>query len=127
MLQACPGLVDLVEGGEFSSAKTRQLLREYILPGLAEGADTIVLGCTHYHFLASDIAAIAGPSVTIVEPCDAVAWQLARVLPSAASASTSTALATSFYTSGSTAHLSSFLATIGEPFEQVFALPTEEV
>jgi glutamate racemase len=125
LLQACPGLVDLVESGEFSSAKTRRLLREYIAPGLAEGADTIVLGCTHYPFLVDDIAAIAGPTVTIVEPSDAVAGQLARVLPTAAS--TSTALATRFYTSGSTARLSSFLTTIGEPFEQVFALPAGEV
>jgi glutamate racemase len=119
LLQACPGLADRVERAEFGSTATRRLLREYILPGLAEGADTIVLGCTHYAFLATEIAAIAGPLVTIVEPSDAIARQLARVLPTAAPSSRPGATTTRFYTSGPAVQLSSFLAAIGEPFERV--------
>ncbi len=126
ILQACPGLADGVEHAEFRSAATRQLLREYILPGIAEGADTIVLGCTHYAFLAAEIAATAGPRVTIVEPSAAIARQLARVLPIEASVSSPSTTTTSFYTSGSLELLSSFLTAIDEPFEHVLALPAGE-
>ena len=45
--QAGEGLVELVEAGETSSAKGRELLERYLLPMLEQGADHIVLGCTH--------------------------------------------------------------------------------
>ena len=51
LTQACPGLVEHVEAGDFSSTAVRQLLKHYTLPLLEAGADTLVLGCTHYPFL----------------------------------------------------------------------------
>lgn len=122
LLQPCPGLADQVERGDLRSAATRQLLRDYLLPGLAEGADTIVLGCTHYAFLTAEMAALAGPSVGIVEPSEAIARQLARVLGSAGPASVPGTGGVEFHTSGSTGHLASFLAAVGEPAGPVFAL-----
>jgi glutamate racemase len=126
ILQACPGLSDQVERGEFLSGTTRQLLEKYVLPGVAEGADTIVLGCTHYAFLSNEIAAIAGPSVTIVEPSTAIARQLARVLPAATPCVNHSQVKTTYYTSGPLALMSSFLEFIDEPFDQVFSLPAGE-
>lgn len=81
LLQACPGLVERVERGAFNDATTRALLAHHLGPGLAAGADTVVLGCTHYAFLAPAIAALAGPGVSLMEPSAAVARQLVRVLP----------------------------------------------
>jgi glutamate racemase len=78
--QSCPGLVEQVENGDLSSAATRSLVERYVGPLLAEGADTLVLGCTHYPFLAPVIRAVAGPSVTIVDPSAAVARELRRRL-----------------------------------------------
>ena len=49
--QACPGLVEQVEAGELASAATRELVARYTRPLVERGADTIVLGCTHYPFL----------------------------------------------------------------------------
>ena len=46
--QACPGLVEQVEAGELATAATRELVARYTKPLLARGADTLVLGCTHY-------------------------------------------------------------------------------
>ncbi len=46
--QPCPGLVELIEKGDLRSPSLRQLLERYVEPLLAEGADTIILGCTHY-------------------------------------------------------------------------------
>ena len=73
ILMACPGLMDQVEAGDFHSSLTRGLIRSFIDPLLAQGADTLVLGCTHYPFLADEIQGIAGKSVTIIDPSPAVA------------------------------------------------------
>ncbi|WP_394831416.1 glutamate racemase [Pendulispora rubella] len=78
--QPCPGLADRVEAGDLSGPATRGLLEKYVRPAIACGADTIVLGCTHYSFLTGLIAEIAGPHVTIVDPAPAVARQLERRL-----------------------------------------------
>ncbi len=127
ILQPCPGLADQVERGAFQDEATRQLLEKYVLPGVAEGADTIVLGCTHYTFLAKQISLIAGPSVGIVESSEAIARQLSRLLPIPLPESKHGAAGTEFYTSGCTRLMTSFLASIGEPVDRVFALPPGEV
>lgn len=78
--QACPGLVEQVEAGDLSGDKTRLLLGRYVLPLLERGADTLVLGCTHYPFLAPLIQKIAGPGVAVIDSGSAVARQLHRRL-----------------------------------------------
>ncbi|HYR05221.1 MAG TPA: glutamate racemase, partial [Gallionella sp.] len=80
LVQACPGLVEQVEAGNFSGSKTRTLLEQYVLPLLKRQADTIVLGCTHYPFLAPLIREIAGPSVAIIDPSAAIAREVRRRL-----------------------------------------------
>ena len=79
LTQACPGLVEQVELGDLDGPETRQLVREYVAPLLARGADTLVLGCTHYPFLRPVLAELVGPEVTILDTGAAVARQLARV------------------------------------------------
>ena len=83
LMQACPGLVEQVEAGDLSGDKTRALIERYVLPLLEQKADTIVLGCTHYPFLASLIQEIAGPAVVIIDPAAAIARELRRRLASA--------------------------------------------
>jgi glutamate racemase len=78
--QACPGLVEQIEAGALEAPATTALLRRYLRPLLAAGADTIVLGCTHYPFLTHQIQQIAGPDVAIIDAAPAVARQAARVL-----------------------------------------------
>jgi len=80
LMQACPGLVEQVEAGQLSDGKLRALVEQYILPLLANGADTLVLGCTHYPFLTSLIQEIAGSSVAIIDPSPAIARELRRRL-----------------------------------------------
>lgn len=57
-----------------------QIVRRKIEPLLAAGADHLVLGCTHFPHLAEPIREIAGPHVKIIDPSDAVAAQIERVL-----------------------------------------------
>lgn len=80
LMQACPGLVEQVEAGNLCSGETRAMVERYVLPLLAQQADTIVLGCTHYPFLAPLIREIAGPDVTIIDPSPAIARELRRRL-----------------------------------------------
>jgi glutamate racemase len=75
-----PGLVEHVETADLDSAELRGLVEGYVRPLLDQGADTIVLGSTHYVFLRSLVAEVAGDGVTIVDTGEAVARQLARVL-----------------------------------------------
>lgn len=80
VVQPCPGLVERVEQGHWSDAATRTLVEGYVRPLLGEGADTLVLGCTHYPFVADLIRDVAGPGVAVIDTGAAVSRQLARVL-----------------------------------------------
>ncbi|CAN0622353.1 Glutamate racemase [Burkholderia multivorans] len=80
LCQAGHGLVQAVESGDTASPALRALLESYLQPMLDAGADTLVLGCTHYPFLTSTIREIAGDRLAIVDTSDAIARQLARVL-----------------------------------------------
>lgn len=78
--QACPGLVQQVERLELTGPATRELLQRYVSAVLEKGADTIVLGCTHYPFVAPLIEEIAGPHVPVVDTGGAVAKEVNRRL-----------------------------------------------
>ena len=80
IVQPCPGLADCVERGDLHGPRCQMLLTRYLQPLLAEGADTLVLGCTHYPFLIPAIQRLAGPTVAILDPSPAVARQLRRRL-----------------------------------------------
>ena len=76
----CPGLVGQIETGDLDSPTTRQILEEALRPMLAQGADTVVLGCTHYPFVIPLIQQIVGPDVRVIDPAPAIARQVRRVL-----------------------------------------------
>lgn len=78
--QACPGLVELVEDGLVDTPETRAVVRQYVQPLVERGADTLVLGCTHYSFLEALIREEAGAHVTIIDPAEAVARRTASVV-----------------------------------------------
>jgi len=80
VMQACPGLAEQVERGELDTPATRQLVGQYVRPIVSAGADTIVLGCTHYAFLEPVIRDAAGPGVAVIDPAPAVARELRRRL-----------------------------------------------
>ena len=78
--QPCPGLVERVEQGDLQGPQTRELVQRYVQPLLDQGADTLVLGCTHYPFLRGMIGAVAGPQVVLLDTGEAVARHTRRVL-----------------------------------------------
>ncbi|MEE8405901.1 MAG: glutamate racemase [Acidimicrobiia bacterium] len=77
--RACPEWVEMVERGEFSGPDVDATVAAALVPIIDEGADVLVLGCTHFSFLRPTIEKIAGPGVTVVDPALAVAAQTIRV------------------------------------------------
>ncbi len=120
----CPGLVAQIEAGSLDTPETRRILEDSLRPMLAQGIDTVVLGCTHYPFVIPLIQDIAGPGVRVIDPAPAVARQVGRVLEALGLLSTTKDLKGSqspsrpfmqFYTSGDPPALAALLPTlIGE-------------
>jgi glutamate racemase len=79
-IQACPGLVQLIEQGRYQSPQCVRLLNQYLKPLIAQQIDTLVLGCTHYPFLSSLIHQITGAQVTLLETALPVSKELKRRL-----------------------------------------------
>lgn len=76
--QSCPRLVEVVERGDLQGAEARQLVARYTTPLLKSGADTIILGCTHYPFLTPLIREVVGAQVQLIDTGKAVARELKR-------------------------------------------------
>ena len=71
-------LVPLVEAGQADSARAREVLREILTPVAQAGGDQLVLGCTHYPFVAPLFQQALGDGVHIIDTAEAVARQTAR-------------------------------------------------
>jgi glutamate racemase len=78
--QAGAGLVPLIESGQANSEETLELLAKHLEPIQDAGADTLVLGCTHYPFLRKAIRKLLGDSINLIDTSDAVVRQLKRKL-----------------------------------------------
>jgi glutamate racemase len=76
----CPGLVGQIERGDLSGPDTCRILEDALRPMLAAGADTVVMGCTHYPFVIPLIEQIGGGQIRVIDPAPAVARQAKRVL-----------------------------------------------
>lgn len=77
---ACPRFVPLVEAGVFAGDELQAAVHDYLSPLLENGIDTLVMGCTHYPFLADAIAIFSGPDVTLVDPAVDTIKELADIL-----------------------------------------------
>lgn len=76
--QAGQGLVPLIEEGILDGPVMTTLLRQFIDPMLAQGADTLVLGCTHYPFLQSTIQEMYATRLQIIDTSQAIVRQMCR-------------------------------------------------
>lgn len=80
LTRAGTGLVELIEQPQFDEQAVLRLLESFIKPMQAKGADTLVLGCTHYSLIKEQIVKVAGPGMKIVDAGAAVAKELQRRL-----------------------------------------------
>lgn len=81
LTQACPQFVELVEAGCLEGPEVEQAVLRYAEPLVRQGADVLVLGCTHYPFLKPVIAKMFS-HCEIIDTGEAVARQVEKVLPS---------------------------------------------
>jgi glutamate racemase len=65
--RACPLLVPLIEEGLLDDDVTDQMILRYLEPMLADGIDTLVLGCTHYPLLTGTMTRLLNGQVTLVD------------------------------------------------------------
>ena len=77
-----PGLVEQIEAGKLSDVETRQLLQAILSP-YAGKLDALVLGCTHYPFVAKQIRHILGDSVALLDGGEGTARETRRRLEQA--------------------------------------------
>jgi glutamate racemase len=80
---ACPGLVELVERGETSGDAALVLVERLLAPVRAAGVDSLLLGCTHYPYLARIIGEVMGPDVVLVSSADETAFEVRGILSEA--------------------------------------------
>jgi glutamate racemase len=71
---ACPGFVEFVERGQTSGDEVTVLAERLLAPVRDAGVDALLLGCTHYPFIARTISDVMGPSVTLVSSADETAF-----------------------------------------------------
>ena len=69
---ACPKFVTLVEEGKTSGPGVLAAAKEYLEP-ISEHIDTLILGCTHFPFLADVIKEVLGNTITLVNPAQSMA------------------------------------------------------
>lgn len=78
--QVGEGLVPLIESGKIHSLEMNKLLNNYIQPMLEKKIDYLVLGCTHYPFLITQLKKIVGEKVKILDSGEAIARQTKVIL-----------------------------------------------
>ncbi len=125
--QGCPGLVEQVEKGDLAGSDTRMLVERYTQPLLSSGADTMILGCTHYPFLAPLIREVAGEHVALIDTGLAVARQLQRRIETELSESPPGDGSAHFFTSGYVPLASLIMSKLWGNRVDVQELPKEPV
>lgn len=77
---ACPGFVEFVERGRTSGAEVTLLARRMLAPIVEAKVDALLLGCTHYPYLARVISDVVGAEVTLVSSADETAFAVREQL-----------------------------------------------
>lgn len=72
----CSRWANMIENNQINQSEIKQV----ITACHGQGADVIVLGCTHYHWIKDLISEIAGDDVTVLEPSNAIANRIRHIL-----------------------------------------------
>ncbi len=77
---ACPELVPLIQAGDISGHALHEAAKRYAAPLKDAGADTVILGCTHYPLIRPMLQRIFGRSVTLITSAEEIAREVAATL-----------------------------------------------
>ncbi len=78
--QACPLFVPIVEEGMVNDPITELVAKKYLKEILVKDFKTIILGCTHYPVIKSDLKNVLGPTVSLVESGEVLAQKLQQLM-----------------------------------------------
>lgn len=81
---ACPGFVEFVERGDTGSEQVHVLAQRLLAPVLEADVDALLLGCTHYPYLARTISDVMGRDVVLVSSADETAFMVRAMLEGSA-------------------------------------------
>ncbi len=110
--QPCPKFVDLVEAGTLTGTEVDAAIREYTTPMLLAGADTLVLGCTHYPFLRESIQRVVGDDITLIDTGAAVAKRTQSLLSNKSISSSNRNVKINIHTTGNPDLLETIFPTL---------------
>ena len=111
---AAAGLVECIEAGDFDGEHLHALLKAYVTPLCAEGADVLVLGCTHYPLIRAQIERVAGPACTVLDPAPAVAREQRRRRDTTDLLASAAKPGLQVFTTGEIARMQRLLGLLGE-------------
>jgi glutamate racemase len=77
---ACPGFVEFVERGETATEQVHVLAERLLAPIVEAKVDALLLGCTHYPYLARTISDVVGRDVVLVSSADETAFEVRALL-----------------------------------------------
>lgn len=77
---ACPGFVEFVERDETRTEQVHVLAERLLAPIVTADVDTLLLGCTHYPYLARTISDVMGRDVVLVSSADETAFEVRSLL-----------------------------------------------
>lgn len=77
---ACPGLVEVIESGQTSTREAYLLVETFIRPLLENNVDKIILGCTHYPYVASIIEEITNRDDILINPASYMVEEVRQYL-----------------------------------------------
>jgi len=98
--QACPAFVPLIERGLSAGPEVEAAVTAYLTPLRAAGIDTLIFGCSHYPFLRVPIQRFLGEAVTLIDPAEYVAEEVALASGAAGDPVTSAMSVHRFFCSG---------------------------
>ena len=78
--KSCPLLVPLAEEG-WNNPELKDIILNHYFSGLKKrSVDTLILGCTHYPLLKSDIQRVMGPEIKLIDSATSVALKVKEIL-----------------------------------------------
>jgi glutamate racemase len=77
---ACPELVPLIQSGDTHGHELHEAAKTYAAPLKLAGADTVILGCTHYPLIRQMLQRIFGRDVTLITSAEEIAREVSETI-----------------------------------------------
>lgn len=98
---ACPDFVQLVESGEWTGQRAKDIVYRTLAPFKNTSIDSLILGCTHYPILKPVIQEVMGEHISLIDSGEETAREMSTILSESGILSMEENPEHKFYTTGS--------------------------